>query len=148
MLKIIKILKNRLNNYILIKKYPFLECRNVWTNKKVKHHYDYTWLDDLPIGWRKFFGINICKDIKNLFTFTNNGSFLYQYRIVQIKEKYGFLHWYDNGVPSEISDKMSDIIKRYEEISKNTCIVCGHKGYIDYNTYWLTPLCEKHKNKF
>lgn len=144
----LKKIKNRLKNYILIKKYPFLECKNIWTGKKIKHHYDYTWLNDIPIGWRKAFGEDLCKDIKNLFIFTNNKSFLYQYKIVQIKEKYGFLHWYDNGVPLSINDKMQDILKRYEEISKHTCLICGNFGEIDYTQYWLSPVCKKHKQLF
>ena len=40
----------KIRNWLLIKKYPWLQCRNVWNGKKLG--YDFTWLDDMPIGWR------------------------------------------------------------------------------------------------
>ena len=35
-----------MNNIELIKKYPWLQIRNVWTNEKLDS--EFTWLDDLP----------------------------------------------------------------------------------------------------
>ena len=137
----------RIRNFILIKRFPFLECHNVWTNSKIKHNYDYTWLDDMPKGWRKKFGISICQDIKNLFIETGYSEFVYEYRITQIKEKYGQLRWYDNGVPQHISSLMSELLTEYEYKSSHTCMICGNKGEIDYNEYWLSALCTKHRQK-
>ena len=71
-------------------------------------------------GWRKAFGIQMCKEIKKEL---KKHKFLYKYRIFQIKgkgEKY--LHWYDSG-PKD--SKIYDIIHKYEQISAKTCGVCG-----------------------
>ena len=37
-------------------------------------------------------------------------NYLDKYRIVQIKEKYGSLRWYDAGVPIEISEELDMLI--------------------------------------
>ena len=49
---------NKIKNYILIKKYPFLKPKNVW-NEKVPKDYDYSYteLDMMPRGWKKSFGL-------------------------------------------------------------------------------------------
>ena len=46
----------------------------------------YTELNSMPIGWRKAFGIQMCKEIKQAL---KKHNYLYNYRIMQIKEKYG-----------------------------------------------------------
>ena len=62
---------------------------------------------------------------------------LKQYRITQIKEKFGGLRWYDNGAPRELYD----IINKYEDLSYRTCIVCGRPAkYISRG--WISPYCE------
>lgn len=130
----------KIKNWFLVKKYPFLQCRNVWSGKKLG--YDFTWLDDMPQGWRKAFGMNIVKEINKAL-----GNYRKDYHITQIKEKYGRLCWYDNGAPEEIYDKICKIVDKYEEISKHTCLICGKKGEIDYNNSWLMPLCENCRKK-
>ena len=45
----------------------------------------YTELDAMEPGWRKVFGIQMCKEIKKEL---KKHKFLYKYRIVQIKEKW------------------------------------------------------------
>ena len=96
----------------------------------------YTELDDMPIGWRKAFGIQMCKEIKAEL---KKHKFLYKYRIVQIKEKFGYLHWYDGGTPKD--SKIYDIIRKYEDISYKTCIVCG-KPATKMSTGWISPYCD------
>ena len=46
----------------------------------------YTELDAMDAGWRKAFGIQMCKEIKAEL---KKHKFLYKYRITQIKEKFG-----------------------------------------------------------
>ena len=89
-------LLNKIQNYILIKKYPFLLCRNRWNGIPMNDKYAHTELDDMPKGWKKSFGKNMCEDIKQLFITSGHKDFIKNYRIVQIKEKYGQLRWYDN----------------------------------------------------
>jgi hypothetical protein len=87
-------------------------------------------------GWRKAFGIQMCKEIKKEL---KKHKFLYKYRIVQIKEKWGYLHWYDSGTPKD--SKIYDIIRKYEQISAKTCGVCG-KPATKMSKGWIYPYCD------
>lgn len=95
----------------------------------------YTELDHMPTGWRKAFGIQMCKEIKKELIKYN---YLYKYRIMQIKEKFGTLRWYDNGSPNGCVNK---IINKYENISYHTCIVCG-KPATKISKGWISPYCD------
>ena len=60
------------------------------------------------------------------------------YRIIQIKEKYGSLRWYDNGG----TDKLyHEIIPKYERLSMRTCIGCGKLASL-VSTGWICPWCD------
>lgn len=90
-------------NKALVTKYPFLLPRNVWTDE-VLSEYDFTWteLDAMPEGWRIRFGEEMVEEISQELR-----KFDYEdkYRILQIKEKWGELRWYDGGVPiGKLSD--------------------------------------------
>lgn len=98
----------------------------------------YTELDALDKGWRLKFGKQICKDIKRSLLKEGGRKRLKEYRIMQIKEKYGFLHWYDAGGNIEI---MREIIPKYEELSYHTCINCG-KPATKRSTGWICPYCD------
>ena len=90
-------------------------------------------LDALDEGWKRRFGIDICKEIKKELKANNC---LYSYRIEQIKEKYGSLRWYDYGG----TKKIFEIIEKYENISARTCISCGEDA--EYRTRgWISPFC-------
>lgn len=94
----------------------------------------FTELDSMPNGWRKAFGIQMCKEIKAEL---KKIKYLRKYRIMQIKEKFGSLRWYDAGNNAEIQN----IINKYEEISARTCIICGKPAeYISRG--WISPYCE------
>lgn len=134
-------------NKKLIKKYPFL---SYWKSKYNEghpskdasydekldfkfHRYDCTFLDDMPDAWRKAFGIKMCDEIKAELIKHN---FLNDYVVVQVKEKYGTLRWYDGGTPK--ASKIDDIISKYEDYSMSICIKCGRpsthitSGWISY----------------
>lgn len=96
----------------------------------------YTELDAMESGWRKVFGIQMCEELKAQL---KKDKHLYKYRITQIKEKFGYLHWYDNGASKEVYD----IISKYEDISWNTCIVCG-KPSTRISSGWICPYCDEH----
>ena len=99
----------------------------------------YTELDAMPTGWRKAFGIQMCKELKRALIQDGGRKLLRAYRITQIKEKYGALCWYDGGGTEEINK----IIEKYEYISARTCIECGRTA--DYITNgWIEPYCKKH----
>lgn len=96
----------------------------------------YTELDAMEPGWRKAFGIQMCKELKQEL---KKHKFLYKYRIFQIKEKWGYLHWYDSGTPKD--SKIYDIIHKYEQISAKTCGVCG-KPATKISKGWIYPYCD------
>lgn len=96
----------------------------------------YTELDAMEPGWRKAFGIQMCKEIKRELKKYN---FLHKYRITQIKEKWGELVWSDSGIPKD--SKIWDIIEKYSEISYKTCINCG-KPATKISTGWISPYCD------
>lgn len=94
----------------------------------------YTWLDDMPIGWRKCFGTQMCDEIK---TQLKKHGQLEKYRILQIKEKWGELRWYDSWSYKEIND----IIDKYTNLSRRTCIICGNPA-TKISTGYISPYCD------
>lgn len=126
-------------NKELCRKYPWLYPRNVWTDEPVEDYdYSYTLLDDMPSGWCIAFGKQMCEEINNVL---KKADWVNKYRIIQIKEKFGSLRWYDSTVPAEISDEIQNIIDKYEEISAKTCISCG-KPATRISTGWICPWCD------
>ena len=121
-------------NKKLCEKYPFLMPKD-----DPEYDYSWTWADDMPQGWWIAFGEMMCEEIKAELI---KWKFLDEYQIVQIKEKYGSLRWYDNGIPSGCN--VWDIIEKYSVLSENICIKCG-KPDVPMMTYgWIFPVCEKH----
>lgn len=62
--------------------------------------------------------------------------------ICQVKEKFGGLRFYTNG----ITDEVRQIINKYEEKSYEICEECGEKGQVRSGG-WIQTLCDKHYNK-
>lgn len=123
-------------NKELIRKYPFLIPRNRWTGKIVANYdYNTTELDAMPDGWRTVFGEDICKEIMEELVSNNC---LDTYRITQIKEKYGQLHWYALGGTERI---FREILPKYEALSMRTCIKCGQPATL-ISTGWISPWCQ------
>lgn len=111
---------NKESNQKLIERFPFLMPRNRWTGKVPEDYdYSYTELDSMPDGWRKAFGEQMCEDIREELV---RAEYLDQYRITQIKEKYGTLCWYDFGGTERM---LRDIIPKYEHLSARTCSDVG-----------------------
>ena len=100
-------------NYYLVKRYPFLKPNQgygigmEWWRDGYHYHYEETWLDNMPTGWRKAFGHQMCREIQEVI----DRDGLYGYTIDQVKEKFGSLRWYDTGGNQAIYD----IVDKYEE---------------------------------
>ena len=126
-------------NKSLIEKYPWLYPHYEWSGEKVKD-FDYTWteLDAMPNGWREAFGELLCEEIQEELEKYN---FVNEYSIAQIKEKFGGLRWYDNGVPSKC--KIHEIIENYSVCSEYICISCGELDVPYTEDGWITPVCKK-----
>ena len=101
----------------------------------------FTELDAMPVGWRKAFGIELCKEIKKEL---KKHNYLRKYRIMQIKEKYSELRLYDCGSPNGC---IQPIIDKYTDISYNTCIICGKPAHYHTEGYIL-PYCDEHKPSY
>ena len=122
------------------KRYNFRYKLLNWIDEKILDNIfilpTHTELDAMPCGWRKAFGIQMCKDIRKQLWKEGN---LFKYRITQIKEKWGELCWYDACASKEVHE----IIEKYENISRNTCIVCGEPA-TKISDGWISPFCDKH----
>ncbi len=147
-----KTLKER--NRELCERFPFLIPSSRWSGMRIteageggywpgepeavpEYDYEHTELDYMPYGWRMAFGEQMCEELKQELLESGGQKALDAYRIVQIKEKYGMLRWYDNGN----TQRGYDIIGKYEVLSKRTCIMCG-KPATRMATGWISPYCD------
>ena len=97
----------------------------------------YNELDFMCKGWRKTFGIQFCKEIKESLLRSGGREALKNFHITYFKEKNGELQTECYGATREVYK----IIEKYEYISYRTCISCGSpaKGL---SKGWIAPYCE------
>ena len=108
-------------------RFPFLKYKKGLFHKSCKY-----W--QIEKGWRKAFGIQMCKELKKVL---KRHKFLYKWEITTIKDKFGALDISDTGAPSEVHD----ILDKYNYISSRTCHKCGRRAM--YRTRgWEEPYCE------
>lgn len=144
----------RERNRELCEKYPFLIPTNRFSGKRIteaenggywpgapgevpEYDYEYTELDDMPEGWRNAFGEQLCEELKQALLDDGGEEALNAYRIVQIKEKYGSLRWYDFGN----TKKGYEVIGKYAKLSRETCVGCGAPA-TKQSTGWICPWCD------
>ena len=125
-------------DFITSKWYYFWYKTISWINEQILDRIciipSYTELDAMESGWRKAFGIQMCKDIRRQLIKERK---LFKWRIVQLKEKFGGIRLYSNFA----SDELYDIIDKYEQISYKTCGVCG-KPATKITKGWIYPYCD------
>lgn len=132
-------------NKVLIEKYPWIAIRecDFDTDKyylPADYDYAFTWFDDIPYGWALAFGMDLLDEIQEDLV---KNDFVDYFSPVQIKEKWGSIRIYTTGIP--MNSKIYDIIRKYEDISEKTCIICGEQAkYL--TTGWIMPICEDCKN--
>lgn len=127
-------------NRKLCERYPFLKYHSQFGNEELSgYDYDFTYLDDMPKGWKKAFGIQMCEELRDILI---EGNYLDEYQVFQVKEKYGCLRWYDNGVPESIWDKYRDWLNKYEDLSEKTCVGCGKPATMRTDG-WVSPWCDE-----
>lgn len=118
-------------NKMLINKYPWVQPKD-YKGEPVGN-FEYTELDFLPYGWRVAFGDSMCDEIQSEYELLSEEEKEY-FKITEIKEKFGGLRFYIAGG----TEKMYDIIDKYEDFSYTVCIDCGKPatwqsmGYILY----------------
>ena len=142
-------------NKELCERYPFLIPHNRWSGKRIteaqdggywpgspeeipEYDWEYTELDDMPDGWRIAFGEQLCEDLKRELLAAGGQKALEDYMVVQIKEKYGYLRWYDNGCTERW---YREILPKYEALSERTCLHCGKPAKF-ISAGWISPWCE------
>ena len=103
--------------------------------------------DFLPEGWVDTFIPEMKKELANVL-----GSYVDDFTVLQIKDKYATLRMYwswedrdydDNeaGDLRELTKEIENIIRKYEKISEQTCVVCG-KPATKFTTGWIMPVCD------
>ena len=103
-------------NRELCRRFPFLIPHNRWTDNIIEDwDFEYTELDSMPDGWRIAFGEQMCEELEQELEKIGKQD---KWRIMQLKEKYGFLHLYANWY----TENINKIISKYEDISKKICI--------------------------
>lgn len=139
-------------NRALCERFPFLIPSNRWSGMRITeaggggyypgnpseipdYDWEYTELDAMPDGWRKAFGEQMCQEIMDELVANN---MLDDYRILQIKEKYNRLRWYDSGFTAH----GFEIIEKYSALSARTCICCG-KPATRISCGWIAPYCSE-----
>ena len=132
-----------------IEKYPFLMIKDnsVYPFLDVNST-DEHWFTDLPDGWVNSFGAKMCDELLEVL-----GKYVYDFIIVQTKEKYGSIriYWRWNNrkhakneaeVINQLSYIINCIIHKYEEISYHTCVKCGRLA-TKYSSPWILPFCSE-----
>jgi hypothetical protein len=66
---------------------------------------------------------------------------------VQVKEKFGSLRFYMEGIPERINNEAHTYIGEAEEKSSKTCEDCGKPGEIVSVRGWYRCLCKEHHEK-
>lgn len=125
-----------IRNKKLVKRYPFLLPRNVWTGKVVEdYNYEFTEYDSILDGWQIGFGKYLLEDLRDALIKNN---YLHELRLLQVKEKFGELRIYTNGAPEDVRR----VIDKYEVISQHVCSRCGSPYAALTDTGWVMPYCE------
>lgn len=129
-------------NKALLEKYPILRQRNVFTGEPIDNNDEYTYLDAMPQGWAKAFGIPMFEDIQNevnTWSKEEQDNFIF----TEIKEKFGELRVYT----SHMTDNLFKILEAYCAISRNVCIVCGKLDVPMVTRGWISPYCRDCSSK-
>lgn len=98
----------------------------------------HTFIDCAPGGWAKLCE-DLCAELKPLL---EKAGYVDEYKLCQVKEKFGGLRWYDCGIPEPISDEYDTLIQKYEDLSYKTCCICGAPA-TKMSMGWISPFCDK-----
>ena len=123
-----------MTNEELLTRYPWLVTRNRFTDQP---YYDgSTELDMMPTGWREAFGEQMCEEMDNEMLTWSKSNYD-NFRIIQIKEKWGALRVYVNFS----SEELDKILAKYTTTSRVTCLQCGRPAkWISKG--WICPWCD------
>lgn len=148
---------------MLAAKYPFME-RNPLKNPKVIDDLYGAFGMEFGDGWYQLMD-DLCQEIADAFQAEGQEVNIV---IDQIKEKYGSLRFYyhferepipihafdilgPKGVSgarimpkgNSLSNKIAEIVSRYESKSKKVCEICGRDGVLRNELPWIRTLCDE-----
>ena len=132
-------------NAMLCVRYPFLIPWHSFIKTEELIHwgeageFSHTVFNDIPVGWARRFGLEICEDLRNQAYDEDKDVWtwrLCEMRVDQIKEKFGGLRWYGTEY-----GQGSRLIDAYEAISYGTCINCGKAATTRITGGWISPYC-------
>ena len=130
-------MSSKIFNKALVERYPWLKPYDLWTGKPIENYdFEETFFEDIPKGWRIAFGLQMMEDIRDELI---RVSCIDNFRVDQIKEKFGGLRFYYGGVPRE--SNISHIVEAYSLISESICIKCGKLDVPMVNSGWISPYC-------
>ncbi len=118
---------------LYIKKYPFLQVRNI-DDKPIPNS---CYLDGMPKGWIKAFADPMLEDFAKVMREENLD--MNYVRVIDVKEKYGSLRWYWGRTNQ--SKKLAEITRLYENVAAAFCARCGSHPVMMTRGYIL-PLCK------
>lgn len=109
-------------------------------------------VNDLYDGWKKSFVPQMMDAM-----FSVLGSYVEDFEVYQIKEKYGSLviykGWKDREYTEEevkdlddITAELNSIIEKYRKISERTCVKCGDKSTF-FSLGWVRPWCDNCRDR-
>lgn len=116
------------------------DMRDIFNDKM----YEVNFLYD---GWQKSFVPQMMDELFGVL-----GSYVEDFIVHQIKEKYGSLTVYwgwrhrnytgeEDKDRKEIDDFVKNIVEKYRKISEHTCVQCGGKAVL-LSTGWVLPFCD------
>lgn len=124
----------------LIQEYPYLQPRNVWTDK-IPEDYDFSYMrgvGELPPGWERLF-LMCCKDLKTLL---DKDQYTDDFRFSEIKEKYNSMRLYHNGA----TEGIIHVLYMYEHLSSYICQCCGKIATFE-TSGWIASYCDNCMHK-
>ena len=92
----------------------------------------------IPIGWWIGFGNKMCDEIEAYLKKLPEAA-IENFKIIEVKERYGQLHIDTNWSTKEFQD----IIHKYKDISIHTCCACGAPA-TKISTSCIAPWCDEH----
>lgn len=132
-----------MNKTELLEKYPWLNDskeqmldKYPWLNVGMT-----SWIDMMPEGWYASFGEFFFEDLDAALKESYPDGLPEDFRILDIKEKWGSLRVYLTHEPQPVSD----VLYKYQYISSFVCLMCGAPYPFAHMTYdgWVMPLCER-----
>lgn len=120
-----------------LKEFPFGVQIDFWTGEPALNKDGETegLICECSDGWADVI-YNLCKELNDLYI--ENGLGPENIQVMQIKEKFGGLRFYTNG----LTEEGYEIIDKYKDLSYKTCELCGEPGKLR-NTRWNMTLCDK-----